>query len=99
MGGGGSRTLGDKIREEQEYEQSKKLEAEAANKPPEELPKEEQLTAKKFYNLGHIGSCFRQNSIGQINNMSVLEKYENYLRDDLKEDENISHNFILSGTF
>ena len=30
--------------------------------------------------------------------MSVLEKFSNYLRDDLNEDGNVSHNFILSGT-
>lgn len=60
---GGGRTLGDKIREEQEYEQNQKLEKEALTKAPEETPvkEEQQLTAKSFYNLGHIGSCFRQN--------------------------------------
>ena len=68
----------------------------------ETFAKRPTITPKELYNLGHMASLQRTNKLGPINNGEVLQKMEDFLRDDLLDPdtgENSGVNFPLKNVF
>jgi len=49
------------------------------------------MTSQDLYTMGHIASLTRENHVGPIKNMDVLLPFNEFLRDDLT-DEDIGEN-------
>ena len=100
----GGNTLGDRLREEEEFNERKRAEKqkeEEKSKDEAKAQKEEEvdvgpkLDAQTFYSVDHILKHPRKEFLGSIENKGMLENFDNYLRDDESVHEGNLHNLAL----